>query len=437
MRAYAWRINYDATNADVMARCDEIIKQREINGANVSINPANVANVATRPAGCRHRVGPVRFECHHPPVVLRRPDAVRDEQRWLRNNSREMMTRSRRHSSHSSRRCEWEERRTMFRALRQRKSAAKDFKTRRGAIVVLAAVMIIVFLASVVFSVDVSYMQLTKAKLRAATDAAARAAGEGLSRVQDMNYARQAAKDIAAANKVAGQPLVLDDSDIVFGKSAQQGERRVDVHAERSPINAVRVFGRRTRSAPSGSVPLFFARVFNVLDFQPVQAATVVRLDRDICLVLDRSSSMKLHLTDTGGTMSTSDPRFCQPPNMSLSRWGALSVAVASVHWCVGRHSSNGIRGHWSPSPAEQRRIELHVSSCSPSFTSNTVDTNCNLASNHSAVTSAMATLSTKKWNGRTNIAAGINRGIQVLTSGIGAALCGQDDGADERRRRE
>src|SRR5262245_44770292 len=110
----------------------------------------------------------------------------------------------------------------MFRALRQRKSAVKYFKTRQGAIVVLAALMIIVFLASVVFSVDVSYMQLTKAKLRTATDAAARAAGEGLSRVQDLNYARQAAKDIAAANKVAGQPLLLDDSDIVFGKSAQQ-----------------------------------------------------------------------------------------------------------------------------------------------------------------------------------------------------------------------
>ncbi len=76
--------------------------------------------------------------------------------------------------------------------------------TRRGAIVVLAALMMIVFLASVAFSVDVAYMQLTKIKLRSATDAAARAAGEGLSRAQDIGYARQAAKDIAAANLVAG-----------------------------------------------------------------------------------------------------------------------------------------------------------------------------------------------------------------------------------------
>ena len=32
----------------------------------------------------------------------------------------------------------------------------------------------------------------------------------------------------------------------------------------------------------SGSVPIFFGRVFNVFDFQPVQAATVVRLDRGV-----------------------------------------------------------------------------------------------------------------------------------------------------------
>ena len=161
-----------------------------------------------------------------------------------------------------------------------------------------------------------------------ATDAAARAAGEGLSRVQDEDYARQAAKDIAAANLVAGQPLLLDDSDVIFGKSSQQANGAWAFTPNGQPINAVRVNGRRTREAPSGSVPIFFGRVFNVFDFQPVQAATVVRLDRDICIVVDRSSSMKLFLTDTAPTMSTGDSRFCQPPNMAKSRWGALSIGI-------------------------------------------------------------------------------------------------------------
>ena len=280
-------------------------------------------------------------------------------------------------------------------------------RTRRGVIVILAAFMMIVFLATVAFSVDVAYMQFSKVQLRTATDAAARAAGEGLSREQDLDYARQAAKDIAAANIVAGEPLLLDDSDVVFGNSSEQGNGSWAFTPGGDPINAVRVFGRRTREAPSGSIATFFGRVFDVFDFEPVQAATVVRLDRDICLVVDRSSSMKLYLTDSAPTMSTGDSRFCQPPNMLLSRWGALSVAVQRFIDALEdtpQIEHVGLVSYGS-----------NYTACSYSNTSSS--TNCPLSEDHSAVTAAMADLSTKKFNGMTNIAAGITRGIDVLTA--------------------
>ena len=38
-------INYDGTNAAVMARCNEIINDRGVAGAAVTINPTNVATV--------------------------------------------------------------------------------------------------------------------------------------------------------------------------------------------------------------------------------------------------------------------------------------------------------------------------------------------------------------------------------------------------------
>jgi Ca-activated chloride channel homolog len=265
----------------------------------------------------------------------------------------------------------------------------------------------IVFLASVAFSVDVAYMQLTKVKLRSATDAAARAAGEGLSRVQDLDYARQAAKDIAAANLVAGEPLLLDDSDIVFGKSTQQQSGAWAFTPDGQPINAVRVFGRRTREAPSGSVPIFFGRVFNVFDFQPTQSATVVRLDRDICLVVDRSSSMKLYLSDPDPVMSTGDPRFCQPPNMSQSRWGALSVAVQRFIDALAT----------TPQTEHVALVSYSSNYTACGYSNQAATTNCPLSEDHAVVTSAMADLSTKKWNGATDIGAGILKGIEVLTS--------------------
>jgi hypothetical protein len=286
-------------------------------------------------------------------------------------------------------------------------SPTKRSGPRRGAIVVLAAIMIIVFLASVAFSVDVAYMQLTKIKLRSAADAAARAAGETLSRVQSESQARQAAKDIAAANLVAGEPLMLADSDVIFGKSTQQANGAWAFTPGAQPVNAVRVNGRRTRDAPSGSVPIFFGRVFNVLDFQPVQAATVVRLDRDICLVVDRSSSMKLFLSDSSPTMSTSDSRFCQPPNMLKSRWGALSIGIDRFVQALDT----------TPQSEYVALVSFSSNYTACSYTNNASDINCPLSANSSAVLSAMATLSSKKFNGMTDIGAGITKGIQVLTS--------------------
>lgn len=282
-------------------------------------------------------------------------------------------------------------------------------RDRRGVIVVLVGFLAIALLACVVFSVDVAYMQLSRTRLRAATDAAARAAGEALSREQNLDASRQAAIDIAQLNQVAGQPLLLDqERDIVFGNSYQEASGAWAFVPAGDPINAVRVFGRRTRDAPSGSVPTFFGRVFNVMDFQPLSSATVVRLDRDICLVVDRSSSMKLHLTDTSPTMSTSDSRFCKAPNMSLSRWGALAGAVQVFvdalettpqieHVGLVSYGSNKIGsycGYWSK-----------------------VDIDAQLSSNTAEVTGAMQTISGKSFNGMTNIAAGISSGIDVLTS--------------------
>ncbi len=153
-------------------------------------------------------------------------------------------------------------------------------------------------------------------------------------------------------------------------------------------------------------MPLFFGRVFNVFDFQPVQAATVVRLDRDICLVVDRSSSMKLYLSDTAPTMSTGDSRFCQPPNMAQSRWGALSVGIDRFVAALDSTPQSEYVGLVS--------FASNYSACS--YTNNAADINCPLSANSSAVTSAITTLSSKTFNGMTDIGAGITKGIQVLT---------------------
>lgn len=204
----------------------------------------------------------------------------------------------------------------------------KHRRQRRGAMLYLICLFVIIFLAMTALSVDVAYMHLTRTQLRAATDAAARAGAEALSRQQSTSAARTAAKAMAQENLVAGDGLLLDDTDIVFGHSDRQTNGTWDFVADGTPTNALRVIGQRTRTSRGGAVGLFFGRVFNVYDFQPTQTATVVKLDRDICIVLDRSSSMKLSLASTAETMSQSDSRFSSKPQYPDSRWAAATAAV-------------------------------------------------------------------------------------------------------------
>ena len=60
---------------------------------------------------------------------------------------------------------------------------------------VLIALLLIVFLGMVAFTVDVAYMQLVRTQLRVATDAAARASGEALSRSQSLEVGSPGSQD--------------------------------------------------------------------------------------------------------------------------------------------------------------------------------------------------------------------------------------------------
>jgi len=158
---------------------------------------------------------------------------------------------------------------------------------------VLIAAMLILFMIFVAFAIDVAHMHLAKAELRSATDAAAKAAAQELSRTQDMAAAIRVGSGVAAANRVNNVPLQLSSSDFAFGRSIENSTTgRFSFQRSSSPINSVQVVGRRTRGSRSGVVPLFFGNILGMPFFEPVSSATATYLDRDIVLVVDRSGSM-------------------------------------------------------------------------------------------------------------------------------------------------
>lgn len=274
---------------------------------------------------------------------------------------------------------------------------------RRGAMLVLIAICLPLVLIMAAFAVDVAWMQLTRSQLRTATDAAARAGAKGLSLYQNDQMARRLAKQAAGRNLVAGDPLLLDDKDIEFGSSTRpdDGSRFVFTAGGAQP-NAVRVTGRRTQGSATGAVDLLFSGVLGVRQFEPIETAISTQLDRDICLVIDRSGSMMEGIEKGKGSKKSSS---CDPPD-SASRWFAMAAAVDVFLQELDKTRQEEFVGMASYSSAE--------SACGLKY--NTSDINCNLSPDYDLVRGEISRLGRRPLRGRTNISAGLDDGITVLT---------------------
>ncbi|QEG38035.1 VWA domain-containing protein [Bythopirellula goksoeyrii] len=273
---------------------------------------------------------------------------------------------------------------------------------RTGAMLVLIAITLPIMIIMAAFALNVAWMQLVRTELRTATDASSRAAAKTLSLQQDVPTARQEAKKAARRNRVANSPLLVRNREIEFGFSRQPSSGSRFVFSPGGEVlNSVRVTGNRTATSRGGPVDLFLGGVLGVNTFEPIVAATSTQLDRDICLVVDRSGSMMRNVVG-GGTPGPN----CGPPHPTLSRWGGLSIAVA------------GFVDELEQTPQQEQCALVSYSSdgreCGISFT--TSDINADLEFTYQPIRDEMARLSSRPVKGFTNIAAGIDDGIDVLT---------------------
>ncbi len=99
----------------------------------------------------------------------------------------------------------------------------------------LITVMMFVFIVTAAITVDYAYMQLVRTELRAATDAAAKAGAEALSRTQDTCTAKDEAVRYAACNKVGGRALRLSADDIIVGRVKMNGAGKWQFRETKNP----------------------------------------------------------------------------------------------------------------------------------------------------------------------------------------------------------
>lgn len=140
----------------------------------------------------------------------------------------------------------------------------------RGSILIISAVSMIAFLSFFALVADLGHIFVSKSELQNTADSAAMAAI-----IEVMNgseAATQVAVDFGQAHQVAGSPILVNPSDVVFGTyDFDLSEFQPDV----LPANAVQVTARKADGALSGPLPLFFANLFgqSVTDVKAVALA--------------------------------------------------------------------------------------------------------------------------------------------------------------------
>jgi Flp pilus assembly protein TadG len=148
---------------------------------------------------------------------------------------------------------------------------------RRGAIFALTAALLIVIFAFTAFTVDVGYIALARGQLQNAADAAAKAAaaelpaamGKGpiLTSDQASALGRQAAVDMAAANRAGDRDAIFADGarDVRLGRVVWDAAGQTwQKNWGATPYNMAEVTLQRNSASGSsadGALPLFFAPV--------------------------------------------------------------------------------------------------------------------------------------------------------------------------------
>ncbi|HBJ38977.1 MAG TPA: hypothetical protein DDZ51_30365 [Planctomycetaceae bacterium] len=214
-------------------------------------------------------------------------------------------------------------------------------ENRQGSSLALIAIMLSVFAIMAAITIDFAYMGLVQTELRIATDAAAKAGVEALSRTENVDSARQAAVNYAAANKVGGQSFQLRPSDVTIGKLVKNQSGDWGFVASLDKPNAVRIAAKTGGDAVHSAVSLFFGSVLGTSSFTPSYSATAGQQDVAVCLSIDRSGSMLFDMSGTDFVYPPNNPllssftawgamwqNHLSPPNPVGSRWAVLSQAV-------------------------------------------------------------------------------------------------------------
>ncbi|MEM9410082.1 MAG: vWA domain-containing protein [Planctomycetota bacterium] len=284
----------------------------------------------------------------------------------------------------------------------------KSNRNRLGSILVMVAIALVAILIVGALVINWSYIQLSRAELRAASDAVSKACLSSMAREQDQDVAKQIAIDLAAKYSVGGFPLIIEPADIEFGTATRTADGFSFV-ANQNPLNSCRVNIEQT------GIEIFLPGLIGQSDFDVSQESLVSREDIDICLVLDRSGSM-------GWDLSSEEFSYPAPLNQMPAAQAYFNPPIADSRW---ERLTDGVEVFTDfIFESDEVSGEPNVACVSFSedfeigdFSSVAAETNIGFVRSSSQVNNAMNEIATDPLIGNTNIFAGLDHGMDLLES--------------------
>ncbi len=187
---------------------------------------------------------------------------------------------------------------TNSRSPRKRQLGVTSSAKRRGTIIVLAALLMIVMMGMLAFSIDLGYMYTTQSELKRAVDAAALAGAGGLVNGQD--EANERTVEYLLRNPVGSTILLAegDDLDAKISEFLVDHEDDLEVtmghwdSETREMTESAQLPSTLSVSMTYTNRPLFFGKIFGRDSFSVTAQTIAMYQPRDIVVVFDLSGSM-------------------------------------------------------------------------------------------------------------------------------------------------
>jgi Flp pilus assembly protein TadG len=161
--------------------------------------------------------------------------------------------------------------------------AGRQNHNRRGVILVLVAILLVIFMGMTAFSIDIGYVATVKAQLQRSADGAALAAAAEMNKV-GISAARARGKQIGQMNYSSAESISIPDSNIVFG-IWDLDAKTFTPSSTGNGCNAVKVTIQQTPKTA-------FAGVLGIGSMTAKAESIAIANPRDICFVVDLSGSM-------------------------------------------------------------------------------------------------------------------------------------------------